>query len=361
MSRRKVIVVGAGLIGAAIAFRLAQKGVAVTVIEAASPAARASGQTFGWINACFYQNPHHHQLRAQSIEAYPRLLRDARSQAVNWQGCLWWEETGDAFDKMVQDLGDLEYPFRELGRAEFAEMSPQIAAPPERALYFPHEGAADGSALTHDILGAAGQLGTKIITGTPVVDFIAKGDRVSGVRTDIAEFEADLVIVAAGTATQGLLARLDITVPMLTRPGLLLRTQPLAPVLNHIMISPGLEFRQERSGRILAPTAASHQSDDSDTVTERPDVLADRAIATLQKMLPDLSLEWQEVALAMRPVPADGLPVIGHTEREGLYVATLHSGVTLGAIAADLVAQEIVEESTADMLSPYRLSRFSAE
>src|SRR3989338_7869818 len=129
---QKIIIVGAGIIGASLAFHLSRAGAEVTVFEATQPASAATGRSFGWINASFYANPAHHRLRAAPVEARPppagppaasaatgrsfgwinasfyanpahHRLRAASMQAwhrqsallpeaaPNWQGCLWWE------------------------------------------------------------------------------------------------------------------------------------------------------------------------------------------------------------------------------------------------------------------------------
>ena len=52
-SKPRVVVIGAGIIGASIAYHLARRGAAVTLVERAHPAAEASGHSFAWINASF--------------------------------------------------------------------------------------------------------------------------------------------------------------------------------------------------------------------------------------------------------------------------------------------------------------------
>ncbi|MGV6803572.1 MAG: FAD-dependent oxidoreductase, partial [Ruegeria sp.] len=60
----EIIVVGAGIVGASIAYQLARTGHTVTVIDRDMPGAGASGRSFGWINASFYLDMAHHELRA---------------------------------------------------------------------------------------------------------------------------------------------------------------------------------------------------------------------------------------------------------------------------------------------------------
>ncbi|MFQ5567527.1 MAG: FAD-dependent oxidoreductase, partial [Paracoccaceae bacterium] len=61
-----------------------------------------------------------------------------------------------------------------------------------------------------------------------------------------------------------------------------------------------------------------------------------------------------------RPTPADGHPIIGPVPgRDGVYVAVMHSGVTLAPGVAELVAGEVLEGAEADLLAPFRPDRFS--
>ena len=69
-------------------------------------------------------------------------------------------------------------------------------------------------------------------------------------------------------------------------------------------------------------------------------------------------MRWSMVALASRPVPADGLPCVGAVGPEGLYLAVMHSGATLAAGIAEALAAEILEGKAAELLDPFRPARF---
>ena len=78
-------------------------------------------------------------------------------------------------------------------------------------------------------------------------------------------------------------------------------------------------------------------------------------------MLPDADLKWDQVILADRPMPQDGMPAVGALGPAGLYVATMHSGITLGAIMGELIATEVLDRASnknTDLLAPYRPQRF---
>jgi len=349
----KVLIIGAGLLGAAIAYRLAPHA-RVTVIEATSPAAQASGKSFGWINASFYLNPAHHALRVQAIAAHRRL--DARLRTgIQWTGTLWWEETGPSFEATQETLLDLGYPTRLIGPDEFQRLEPSIPTPPERALLFPTEGAVDAADLTHRLLTAAMGQGAQLILGTPVTGLIGSS-RITAVRTDQGPIHADHIILATGTATPDLLGAVGFYLPLLPRPGVLLRSEPLPPLINHILVGPGGEIRQDAAGHLLTPASLSHQSDRATTVAPLAD-LAEATRARLKTLLPDVDVAWSRITLAHRPVPEHGLPVVGQV-RPGLTVAVMHSGVTLAPLMGELVAAEVLGQGDSPLLTPYRPALF---
>lgn len=354
----RVVIAGAGLIGAAVAYRLARAGAEVTVVDGNGPASGASGHSFGWINASFFADEAHFRLRCDAIAAYHRLAQDLPGLPVTWPGCLWWEEQGEALDQMRDTLLGLGYAVEELDRARVGAAEPALADPPERALRFPQEGVADAAMLARHLLRAAAGHGARIIIGTPATGIATEGGRVSGLVTEHGTIAADRVVVAAGTGSPGLVAPLGVTLPLLPRPGLLMHTQPTDLRLTHVLVAPDQEVRQLGDGRLLAPTVAGHQSDTRDRVDTRPDQLAETALARLQTMFGEDRLMLEQVALAYRPVPQDGLPVIGAAGPDGLYLTVMHSGVTLAALVGELAAAEVLGREGSNVLAPYRPSRF---
>ena len=150
-----VVIIGAGLIGAGLAYRLTQAGARVTVVEAGgAPATMASGHSFGWINASYYLSPAHHHLRVAGMAAHHRLARDLAADLWEWQGCLWVEDA-PALEQMAAELADFGYAFQDLAQSRVAALVPALATPPPRALYFAQEGAVDPAALTHALLAKA--------------------------------------------------------------------------------------------------------------------------------------------------------------------------------------------------------------
>lgn len=354
-----VVIVGAGLIGVMSAVRLRARGAEVTLIDAGQPGALATGASFGWLNAGYYLSEAHFRLRRNGIAAWHRLEREIDGLGVEWCGCLSWDVEGAALEARAGEFARLGYPAQRLARAQIAARVPELSRTVSEALWLAEEGIAEPGAVFARLLRAALEAGVRLISGAPVTGLETRAERISGVALPGGVIAADAVLIAAGTGACALLGQVDVPLPMLTRPGALVRSRPVPRVLDAVMVSPDLEFRQDRAGRIIAPSAAGHQSDDSEVLEAAPDVLGADTVARLAHWLPGVALHWDEVTLAMRPVPGDGLPVVGRCGPEGLHVAVMHSGITLGALMGELVAGEIHGGQGAPMLAPFRPQRFS--
>lgn len=358
MAKPKIIVIGAGIVGAASAFNLATQGANILVMDGGG--ARATDGSFGWINASFFENPEYHGLRVEGIAAYHRLQKRLEVP-VSWTGGLCWEFAGDAFEAQFDALKTQGYPCEILERGSIAQLEPDLGNLPERAIRFTAEGVAEPTAIAARFLNAAIEAGAKVMRGLQVLGFEERAGQVCGVRTEQGVFEADQVLIAAGTGTQSLLATLEIALPMLHRPALMLTTKPTKVKLNHVLATDFGEVRQLPNGALTTPAAIGHQGDSSENLAEHPEIAAERSMTRLRALFPDAGLELATMQIAHRPIPEDGFPAVGEVA-PGLYAATLHSGITLGALMGELIGQEMmhgVSNETARWLAPYRPSRFT--
>ena len=348
----KIVVICAGIMGASLAWALAGAGCEVTVVEAGLPAGGASGRSFGWINASFYLSRAHFDLRLAGIEAHLRLMRDLPG-LHRFDGCLWWEEQGEALARTEAELRAMGYPVERLGRAAVQAREPGLAAPPDEALYFACEGAVEPADLVPRLLARPG---IRVLAGLPVT-LAQKGGRVVGVDGPLGLVLADQVVIAAGVGAPALLAPLGLALAMRNRPGMMLRTKPVARHLSHILAAPDQELRQDAYGRFLGPTAGAHQGD-SGAGLGSAEAMAAATLARMGAMLGLRGLEVESVTYAKRPVPGDGLPVLGPVPGfEGLWLAVLHSGVTLAPLAGELLAAEMLGRGDQPILAGFRPAR----
>jgi glycine/D-amino acid oxidase-like deaminating enzyme len=258
---------------------------------------------------------------------------------------------------MKADLAALGYPVAHLSHREAQALEPDVRGLPSDLLQFPDEGAADAGAVAAALLTASG---AKVVSGVQVLGIAQKAGTVCGVETTVGRIEAPRVVVAAGTGSPDVLSSDAVKLPMLVRPGVLVTTKPVAVKIAHVLVTQHGEVRQLPDGRILASAVANHQGDNATEVTERPEDIAARVLRWLDPMVAGAALDWDRVALAYRPMPADGLPVIGAAGPTGLHIAVMHSGVTLAAIAGEAVAAEVLGQGAEyhALLAPYRPSRF---
>src|SRR2546429_7964075 len=84
----QVVVIGAGVYGAAVTAELARRGARVTVVDSDAPAAGTSGATFSWINSNGKQPRAYHDLNIAGMQAHRRLARDV-------PGSDWYHEGGN--------------------------------------------------------------------------------------------------------------------------------------------------------------------------------------------------------------------------------------------------------------------------
>jgi glycine/D-amino acid oxidase-like deaminating enzyme len=348
----KIVVIGAGIMGASLAWALAGAGRDVMVVEAGLPAGGASGRSFGWINASFHLSRAHFDLRLAGIAAHRRLMA-ALPGLHRFDGCLWWEEAGAEMDRMEAELRSLRYPVERLGRAQVQAREPGLASPPDEALLFAAEGAVEPADLVPRLLARPG---IRVLAGLPVT-LALQGGQVVGVETALGRIPADQVVIAAGIGAPALLARLGLRLPMLDRPGMLLRTRPVAARLRHILAAPDQEVRQDASGRLIGPMVGAHQGDSGGGLGPA-DAMTAATLARIGAMLDVTGLEAEVVLHALRPVPGDGLPVLGPVAAApGLWLAVLHSGVTLAPLAGELLAAEMTGQGEQGLLAAFRPER----
>ncbi|MEM7732444.1 MAG: FAD-dependent oxidoreductase [Pseudomonadota bacterium] len=355
--QKSIIIVGAGVIGAAVAVHLARAGARVTVLDAGHAGATAA--SFGWINASFFLNEDHYHLRVEGMAAWHRLEENLELP-ISWCGSLCWEE--GRLDDRQETLRRLGHDVALIDRAAFAEMEPHVGNPPEASLHLPQEGVAEPRAVADAILSAAQHAGARLVRGVEVTGFQRGGPRVTGVVTAAGVLQSDEVLIAAGVGCGPLMAMLGHDLPMLHRPALVIKTAPVDPILSHILVSNMGEVRQLPCGALVMPVAPGHQGDASESVgdLERE---AEAALVRLQALVPGVPLSLAETMLGARPMPEDGLPAVGPVV-EGAYLGVMHSGITLGAIMGELIAGEMLQGETNHSrawLAPFRPGRFCGD
>jgi glycine/D-amino acid oxidase-like deaminating enzyme len=343
-AHRRIVVVGAGIVGASLAYHLSGKGAQVTLIEAGEIASGVTASSFAWINTTHTGADPIAQLRGMAIEAYRRLETELRDLQIRWTGALSYSESA-------------EYPASAtlLSSAEVLAREPNLKNPPPRALYRAEEGALDAVQATHALIAGARALGAQLLTQTRVTAFKTCNADVTGVETTAGTFDADLVVLAAGTATRQLTQMLNVSLPIDASPAIFIRYKTQPGLVKGIISSPEMEIRQSADGTLLA--AEDYWGE---TPGNSPTDIARQTAEAIRKELHGVVLiEAQTIAVGLRPMPADGIPVVGYLPGVGgVYVCAMHPGVTLAAIVGRLASEELLDRRSSAALQPCRAERF---
>lgn len=351
-----VIVVGAGIIGASIAWHLARRGAPVTLVDAGQPGGVATAASFAWINSSWANPEPYVRLRMAAIDGWRRLDAAVPDLGVAWTGSLLWDLPEDELRAFAAGHAALGYGLRLVNGAEAARLEPALAIPPALAVHAPGEAAVEPAAAARALAAAAGAASATVGTGAAVAGLTLSDDRATGVAlADGARISADAVVVAAGVATPGLLAPCGVDLPLFDPEGLLIRTAPLPKLLGGLVISPAVHMRQRPDGRLVAGADFGGGDPGADAAET-----ADRVFADLRSLLrPEAAPALDGFTVGRRPTPADGFPAVGGiADVPGLFVAVMHSGVTLAPAIGAFLSEEILEGRREPLLAPYRPERF---
>ena len=238
----RVVVVGAGIVGASIAYYLASRQVAVTVLERHRPGAGASSHSFAWLNA-FGKEPYpYHDLNRRSMEVWHRFAQGLQADVgLHWGGEMRWVHTAaeaEALRQRIQHLQAWGYPNRLITPEELQKLEPGLVPGTVSAASL---GTIDGHVEPLKVIAACLQQarawGTVVHVETPVrgLRLEANGStvrRVQAVQTGQGEITCDAVVLAAGTETTALAAMAGLHIPQEESPGVVVRTDPRPRVLR---------------------------------------------------------------------------------------------------------------------------------
>ena len=355
----KILVVGSGIVGTSIALSCLNLGADVAVLEQDKLGGAASSKSFGWINASFAESPAYFELRNTAVEAFRNLKTEINlSESVRWQGTLWWEDSGQELKKHFNNLLDRGYAAKLLNNCEIKSLEPYLKDVPEKAILTHLEGAAEADRVALAMLRKLTNEGGKVISGCSVTGLKFEKGHVSSVHTNIGEISCDMVAIATGAAAQNGLAGFDWKLPMKNKKGLIVQTCPVPDIINHVLMTNDVHFKQNVDGTLTAGEIFSGNLD-KDVVAL--DLASDVLLRIAKKLHLTANLNPKNIQIGTRPVPIDGFPVVGNIMGEtGVFVAVMHSGVTLAPLIGQLLASEMFQISESALLKSFRPSRFKS-
>lgn len=369
---RDVLVVGAGVIGLAIGWRCAQRGIAVTVVDPA-PGAGASGTAAGMLAPVselqFGETPLL-RLNLASAARYPGFVDEVSAASgcqVGYARCgtvvAGWDAADLAGLRAVREYAmSLGQHLELLTGGELRAAVPALAAGLPGGVFAPDDHQVDNRLLHRALLVAAARVGVKMVPAR-VAGMSITRDRVTGVVLDDGRrVPAGAVVVAAGAWSGRLGLPAAAQPPVRPVKGQTLRLRlPEQPVLPHIVRgsvrgSPVYVVPRADGGLVVGASSEDAGFDLRPRAGAVYELMRDA-----QSLLPVLSeAEFVEVSTSARPGTPDNAPLIGRTGIDGLLLATGHyrNGILLTPVTADGVTALLVDGALPTELAPFHPGRF---
>jgi glycine oxidase len=357
-----VIVVGAGVIGLACAWRAAERGMRVTVIERDRPGAGASNVAAGMlapVGEASFGEERLLELGLASHRMWPEFAAElaaagGRDAGFDELGALHVALDRDEaaelrrrFELMQAHGLDAEW----LAPSACRELEPGLGPGGNGGVHAPHEAAVDPRALVAALAAAVEGAGGRIVF-TEVTEGLYEGDRLMGVRgADAVSRAAGAVVLAAGSWSAASWLPADARPPIRPVKGqiITLRGPAGRPVCERIVVTERIYAVPRADGRLVVGATVEEQGFDTRVTAGGVHELLREAYRTL----PDVAeLELVEAHAGLRPATPDNLPLIGLGAVEGLVLATGHfrNGILLAPLTAERVA-EVLASTHAEAVS----------
>ena len=347
-----LVVVGAGAIGLACAWRAAQAGLSVLVLERDRPGAGASGVAAGMLAPVTEADFGEQELLALNVEGralwgeFAAELEERSGLPAGYadSGCLVVAADRDdaaelrRLHEYQQTLGlDAEWLTPTAARALEPGLSPRIGG----AISTPDDGQVEPRAVVAALAAALAEEGGELVEGTEVVELTGDAGTVTGLRTAAGDDVGAGHVLVAGGAWTGRAPFADEPGAPAVRPvkGQLLELRAAAgqaPPASRLVRTPRCYVVCRAHGRVVI--GATTEDRGFDTTVTADGVF--RLLEAAMEVLPDVAeLELVGARAGLRPGTPDGRPVIEAGRRDGLVWATGHgrNGVLLAPLTANRV------------------------
>ncbi|WP_431219785.1 NAD(P)/FAD-dependent oxidoreductase [Leifsonia xyli] len=367
--RSRVVVIGGGVLGVSTATQLVRAGAEVTLLTEGELAGGASGRSLSWLNTAGLRSPEYHALRQLGIDRYRTLAaREDVSAFLRFDGGLTWAPEGESFRPILEHERAIGYDAQWVTADLVADVTPGVdpaAIAEEGAIFNPGEGWVDLPSLIAHLAEEFTARGGRLIADAGHVEVLVEDGRAVGAVTpDGRRFEADAVLLATGPGVPAQVAQHGVRIEDGSPAALLVWTKPIDTELTAVLNTPNVAVRPTPTGALALDSAWSEEAlvvGDDGSITV-PDGILERLLEEASRVLAgNPALELDGFGTGGKPIPGDGEPVLGELEQiSGYFVAFTHSGATLGLIAGELLAREILTGEKSPLLDTFRPARFSA-
>jgi glycine oxidase len=354
----KVTVVGAGIIGCAVAYELARRGARVHVVDPRTPGQGATRASAG-ILAPYIEGhvPSLLKLGVRSLALYDDFVRRAGADGatdIEYVRCGTLQvAAADAesirLAALARELAQARVVHRLFDRNEVREIEPDLSPQVHSALLIPSHGYVTAASLVAALVAAATQAG--VVFETATVTQVGSAAAGACVHTSNGRIEGDAAVMAAGSwsplipVRAGLEAASPRTAKPAVRPvrGQLVRLEVERPVARHVVWAPGCYVVPLRDGSVLVGATVENAGFD-----DRPTASGVRGLLNAATTwFPGLeNAVFAGARVGLRPGTDDELPIVGRSSTmPRVFYATGHfrNGVLLAPLTASLVADLVID------------------
>ncbi|VXB39908.1 FAD-binding oxidoreductase [Plantibacter sp. T3] len=364
---RRVVVIGGGILGTSSAVALARRGADVTLVTDRALASGASGRSLAWLNSAAQRSSEYHALRVLGIDRWRTFAVQVPSaDFLRFDGGLMWAPEGESYTETFAYERGIGYDARWLAPEEVASVTPGVdpaAVAAEGAIFNPGEGWVELPSVIEVLSREFVARGGRIVTDAGAEIASSGGRAVGAVLANGDRIEADAVLLATGPDVPAQLAALGITIGDQSPAAFVAFTKPVASELVAVLNTPKVAVRRTREGGFALDSAWSEEEIEvrDDGSLHISDSTVERLLAEGSRVLAgNPTLELDHIGAGYKPIPGDGEPVFGAVPQlPGLFTAFSHSGATLGLIAGELLADEIVDGEPSPLLATFRPERYA--
>jgi glycine oxidase len=370
-SRPKTVVIGAGVVGLSIAWRLAQAGCPVTVYDRAKAGRGASWAAAGMLAAAVETEPGEEKLLALTLESQKLWPRFAREVEAASGISIGYRDEGTIVVALTRDDAEqlrFSYEFQRglgldldwLSGAEARRREPHLRPGISGAVVSPKDHQVDNRLLGSALAEAARRAGAVLYEHCRVREVELSGGRARGVVTDRGSDPADIVILAAGAWSReigGVPASYLPPVRPIKGQMLALSMDPAAPLLRHVIWLPRGYLVPRLDGRLIVGATVEERGFDDRLTAGGLLALIEgawRAVPAVEE------LPVAETWVGFRPGSRDDAPMLGPSGIDQFVVATGHhrNGILLTPITAEAISGYVLTGRVPEVVLPFAPDRF---
>ncbi len=370
MREADVIVIGGGMVGAAAAYGLARRGLHPLVIDGGDLDYRAARGNGGlvWVQGKGLDMAAYQHLTRRSSDLWPELaaqLVAVSGDDIQYQRrggvmlCLGEEEFASREGTLMRlhnQPGGSDRDFEMLDRARLEKLMPGVPFGPDvsGASFCWRDGHVDPLRLLLALQEGIQKLGGTLLSDHPVRT-ITREQGVFRVATDRGTHTAPKVLIAAGNGSGALARQVGLDVPVRPQRGQMMVTERFPPILP----LPAGGIRQTGEGTFQIGATKEEVGFDISTSVDAAATMAREVVRALPFLgRARLVRQWS----ALRVMTPDGHPIYAQSESHpGAFVALCHSGITLAAVHAEMLADAVAAGAFPDEIAPFHHRRFDVQ